>query len=301
MEYFASIIIRTRNRARLLSRTLQSLSNQTLDFESFEVIVVDDNSSDNTIEVCRSFRLDLPNLRTVSMDQHSGIGRAGNVGVQISQGDVLLFTDDDCIVNVDWIEKMVQALELEPIVMGTIKSPTDNRIKLCHNIEEFYPYFPGRKAGHVDFIAGANMGCRRSFFEELDGFRESGQMCEDMELILRARLLGYRPFFSPDVIVTHDPERTSFLQILRHSAFRASETIHLRQQYRSLLKTPFILSSPLLLLVCAPVIAFKVTAGVYLGNRRLTKYFWAAPMIYLLKLAWCWGAARSLWQHTSKI
>ena len=290
----ASVIIRTRNRAHLLSRALRSLALQTTGFETFEIIVVDDGSMDDTSDVCEKLKPDLPNMRYIPMKEHFGIGRAGNVGLKTAGGDLLLFTDDDCIVREDWVERMVGALAQEPIVVGLISSPTKNRSILCHNIDEFHPFLPGRRAGPVDFIAGANMGVRRSVLEELKGFRESGQMCEDMELILRARQRGYRPYFRPDVVVTHDPDRGAFLTVLRHSAFRASETIHLRNQYRSLLQTPFVFRSPLLLLTCGPVIALKVTAKIYLGNRRLAKYLWAAPVIYLLKLAWCWGAARSL-------
>ncbi|UCE19895.1 MAG: glycosyltransferase family 2 protein [Gemmatimonadota bacterium] len=300
MTGFISIIICTRDRAHILSRALRSLARQTVHFEKYEVIVVDDGSRDDTSEECERLRSELPNMKYVPAGEHVGTGRAGNIGLKSARGEFLAFTDDDCIVKEDWVERMTAALHQEPIIAGTIASPTENRMKLCHNIDEFHLFSPGRKAGPVDFIAGANMGLRRSVLEELNGFRESGQMCEDMELVLRARQKGYRPYFVPDILVTHDPDRSAFLPVLKHAALRASETVHLRNQYRSLLKTPFVIRSPLLLLACAPLIALKVTAGIYLDNRRLARYFWTAPVVYVLKLAWCWGAARSLRTHKSK-
>lgn len=259
--------------------------------------MVDDGSTDDTAEACNTVRSELPNMKYVPMGEHVGFSRAGNMGLRTARGDLLLFTDDDCIVQEDWVERMTAALDQEPIIAGTIASPTKNRMKLCHNIDEFHPFLPGRKAGPGNFIAGANMGFRRSVLEELNGFCESEQLCRDMELILRARQKGYQPYHAPDVVVTHDPDRTTFASVLSHSMFRASETIRLRVQYRSLLKTPFVLRSPILLLVCAPLLALKVTTGIYLSNWRLARYFWTVPFIYTLKLAWCWGAARSLWTH----
>ena len=300
MAGFASVIIRTRNRARFLRRVLRSLACQTADPEHFEIVVVNDGSEDNTDEECQRLQSALPNMRHLSMKRHVGFGRAGNMGFKETRGDVILFTDDDCIVKEDWVERMAAALDQNPIIAGAIASPTDKYIKLCHNIDEFHPFLLGRKSRPVKFIAGANMGFQRAIFEELKGFRVNGHLCQDMELILRARSLGYYPYFEAEAIVTHDPDRNTFAAALSHSAFRASETILLRKQYRSLLKTPVVLRSPLLLLAFAPLIALKVTTGIYFGNRRLIRHLWSVPVVYLLKLAWCWGAARSLWKRGKK-
>ena len=294
MSKFASVLISTRNRAHLLERALLSLARQTMKPEQFEIIVVDDGSTDNTAEVCERMHRELPNLRYIPVGAHVEIGLAGNIGIQSARGSLLLFTDDDCIAREDWVERMTVVLEQEPIIAGAIASPTSNHIKLCHNIAQFYPFMPDQKAGPVEFIAGANMGFSRSVLEELNGFGESRQLCEDMELILRARLKGYIAYFAPDAVVTHDPERTILAAVLRYSSEHASETVLLRNEYRSLLRTPFVLRSSTFLLLAAPVIALKVTLSIYLGNSHLIRYFWTAPVVYSLKLAWCWGAARGL-------
>jgi GT2 family glycosyltransferase len=291
---FVSVIIRTYNRAYPLKRVLNSLVHQTISTEQFEVVVVDDGSKDSTRDVCNMMQRKLPNLRYISSDTNNGLGSANNLGVRSARGDYILFIDDDCIAKEDWVERLSISLSREQIVAGAIASPVSNYIKLCHNIAEFHPFMPGRKARPVESIAGANMGFRRSVFEELNGSQEGRRCAEDMELILRARLKGYRIYFVPDAIVTHDHDRITMASIFRYSPKHASITILLRNQYRLLMRTPFVLRSPALILIAAPIIALKVTASIYLSNLCLLKHFWTAPMVFALKLAWCWGAARGL-------
>ena len=294
MKTFISVIICTYNRAPLLKRALTSLSRQTLKPEQFEVIVVDDGSDDNTAEVCAVMSHRMQNVKCISTGRNRGTGKAANLGVQSSKGGYLAFTDEDCIARDDWAERMGEALEKYPLVAGSVASPTSGFIKLCHNIAEFHPFMPGRKEGPAEFIAGANMGTRRSLFEEMNGFPDEYPMGPDMHFILKARQAGYQIHFIPDAVITHDHNRTSLSYIFRYSADHASETILLRNRYRLLLQTPFILRSPILILVAAPVIAFKVTADIYLRNMNNAKFIWTAPVVYALKLAWCWGAARGL-------
>ena len=294
MNDFVSIILCTYNRAPLLKRALQSIALQTLKPEQFEVVVVDDGSKDNTAEVCDAMARQLPNLRYMATEHNSGTGSAANLGIKSAKGDFLIFTDDDCIVREDWAANMRDALRKHPLVAGSIISPTSNFVKLCHNIAEFHPFMEGRKAGPIDFIAGANMGFRRFLFEELNGFPSLHTFAPDMRFILKARQAGYEIYFMPEAIITHDPDRTSLVDIFRYAAGHASETILLRNKYQVLLQTPFILRSPWLILAAAPVIALKVTASIYLGNIKNVRFLLTAPVVYALKLAWCWGAAHGL-------
>lgn len=295
----ASVIVCTYNRSELLKRLLGALAVQTAAPDSFEIIVVDDGSTDNTAEVYRSMMARMPHLKTFTMAGNSGLSAAGNRAVSEARGRFLLFTDDDCIPDPLWVEKMCETLKDSPIAVGAMVSPTSNYFKLCHNIAQFYPFMPGQKARQLDFIAGANMGFQRRVVEDIGQFRVD-TIITDMEYILRARQKGYSITYAPGAIITHDPPRVTFSDVLRYSAVHASHTILLRLQHREMLRTPFIFSSPLCILLTAPLIALKVTAGIYLGNRQFLRHPATIPTVYLIKLAWCWGAARGLMKSKRK-
>jgi len=189
---------------------------------------------------------------------------------------------------------MASALRDHPIVAGAIESPRDNVARLCHNIAEFHPFMPGRKSGDRDYIAGANMGFQRWLLEEIGGFEEGRKLASDMELIIRARMAGHQAFFEPKAKVIHEPNRVSLKKVFQYSSRHAKTTIVLRHRYQSFLRTPTILKSSALLILFAPLISLKVVMEIYLRNRTLLPLFWTAPVIYGLKLAWCWGASQGL-------
>jgi GT2 family glycosyltransferase len=122
---------------------------------------VDNGSRDNTAEVCDLMRRCLPNLKYVSTGINTGLAHARNEGVKAALGNYILFTDDDCVVDHNWVERMSAALDQEPIIAGAVASPTESYLKLCHNISQFHYFMPGQGKGPKDFIAGANMGLRR--------------------------------------------------------------------------------------------------------------------------------------------
>jgi GT2 family glycosyltransferase len=218
-------------------------------------------------------------MKYVSNGVNLGISCSRNRGIKSAEGEFILFTDDDCIANNDWVERMSAALEKEPVVAGAVESP---------------PFMPGCKPVKVEFIAGANMGFRRSVLDELGGFDEKVKTAEDIEFILRARSKGYRISLACDAVVTHKHDRATLGSVFGYSAKHASKTILLRNEYQTLLGTPFVLRSSFLTIMAAPVIALKVTLGIYMHNPRQARLFWTAPLVYALKLAWCWGAACGL-------
>jgi len=292
----ASVIICTYNRAELLQRALNALVRQTVPQQDFEVIVVIDGSTDDTAAVCNSMLADLPNMRVLAAPGNIGNASAANLGLKEAKADHILFTDDDCIPREDWVERLCAGLDQEPVVAGAIATLASDYFQLCHNMAQFYPFMPGRESGPGGFIAGANMGLRKEVFDRIGPFESGRRLGLDMELILRARRHGYRVWFASDAVVLHDPReaRTRLASIFRYSFKHAAATILLRLAYADVLNTPFVLRSPALLLLASPLIALKVTVNVFRGNRQLRSYLRTAPVIYLLKLAWCWGAMRGM-------
>jgi len=289
----ASVILCTYNRAHLLKRTLRSLARQTMAAEQLEVVVVDDGSSDGTAAVCERAGQSLSGMQYIPMSRNLGLAAAGNRGLRAARGDAFLFIDDDCIAQESWAERLTAALERHPLAAGAIQSPLSNYIKLGHNISQFHPFIERRREGWVRSIAGANMGIRRSLIEELGGFDERSEV-PDMELLFRAWAKGHLVHFVPGAVILHDPDRANLANVLKHASERASKMILLRNKHGSLLRTPYLLRSPDLILLAAPLIALAVTLEIYAKNPGLVRYSWTAPLVFAQKLAWCWGASQGL-------
>ncbi len=290
----ASVVICTYNRSKFLERLLESLSNQTMPSDLFETLVVDDSSSDDTTKVCKRFSSGILRLKYICTEKNSGLAKARNLGVAAVSSDFVLFTDDDCIPLQDWIEKTCYALEKHPIVAGAVDSTRSSYLRLSHDIAEFHGMMFNRKSQYIQCIAGANMAFRKDVLLHLNGFREELRLAQDMDLMIRAQIKGYRIFFEPGSRVTHHHDRKTISEIFGYSVRHAKATIALRNQYGEFLRTPFFLRSPYLTLLAAPFISLGVSIRIFLGTPGMLPFISTAPVVFGLKLAWCWGATRGL-------
>src|SRR5437763_3198225 len=110
-----SIIIPTRNRATILARLLESLTQ--LRFDSWGAIVVDDGSTDDTAQVVDGFReRGLPVAYYYQPWQKMGAAR--NLGLAHATGEIIAFTDDDCIVDPSWLQALAAAFDAHPEALG---------------------------------------------------------------------------------------------------------------------------------------------------------------------------------------
>jgi hypothetical protein len=289
-----AVIVCSRNRGERLERTLSALHEQSYPADRFEIVVVDDASEDDARERVKALSGTMPNLKLVALPERRGTAGARNAGVESCSAKYLLFTDDDCVPARDWVARTRAALESEGIVAGAVGSFPGGYFALCHDVAQFYGFMPCRESGRVELIAGANMGIRREVLDRVGGFRQPTPHAEDIDFILRAREAGYSPWFAADAVVLHDHRRTTLGELIHYAADHAESTILLRRRHAELLKTPFVLRSPTLLIAAAPLIALKVSAGIFLNGNGMSRLWRTAPVVYLTKLAWCIGAARAL-------
>lgn len=294
MTVSVSVIICTYNRGGLLKRTLESLAGQTFPLESFEIIVVDDGSTDDTAEVCATFQADWPNFKYIRNSINSGQACARNLGIDSARGNHLLFTDDDCIVSNHWVERLNDYLSREDIVAGSIACDSSIYLEISENIGIFHAFMPGRKAGRTEFIPVANMSFRRSVFDKLKGFNPCLLRSDDLEIMLRARQNGYRAFFAPDAWVRHASNRKRLSSVFRHSFNQGRSAILLRLKYAKLLSTPGVAHSAVAMILFGPLLALKVCLDIYLKNSFARMRFFTFPIVYCMKYCWCLGAAREL-------
>jgi len=297
-----SVVVTTYNRASLLNRLLQALSEQTLPAASFEVVVVIDGSTDESEQICRKWEDSLPLMKIIKFPENRGQAAAANVGWRRATGRCIAFTDDDCLPDKDWLSKLCAAVEHCGIAGGAVKSPRRPYFVLCHNIAQFHAYSPSRRGDPPLLLAGANMGLRRTVLEHLGGFdvSEDYSLAPDMAFSLAARRAGYTIHFVPEALVCHAPERPDFYSLISYAAAHARCTVLLRLRYAAELRTPRMLVSSALLRLTAPFVALRVTVGIFWRDPALRRSLHTLPAVYIAKLAWCFGAAAELSERRKK-
>jgi cellulose synthase/poly-beta-1,6-N-acetylglucosamine synthase-like glycosyltransferase len=207
---FASVIIPVKNGAEVLPACLSGLARQTIPVSNFEVIVVDDGSTDQTTEVVKRTveswtKTNGPRLRLI-LEQSVGAAAARNRGVAASHGEILFFTDADCEPADDWLETVLNLFEDPEItgVTGRYNTRQSSIIaKLCQvEFENRYNYV--RNFETIDFLFTHSAAVRKDAFNEVGGFDirmpNSG---EDLEFAYKLIRADKKLVFSNQAVVFH--------------------------------------------------------------------------------------------------
>lgn len=158
-----SIIVPTYNREKLLIKCLDSLIKQRFPKKSYEIIVVNDGSTDNTEHVIKTLKKENSNIKYFTIN-HSGQGAARNIGLREAKGRFIAFTDDDCVVEKNWLKKIENRFEKTDAdaVGGSIINPTNKYVAWAQYILNFSSWFPERKKGYVKDIPTANISYKKA-------------------------------------------------------------------------------------------------------------------------------------------
>lgn len=206
----ASIVIPAYNAEKLLPECLRSLADQTIPSDQYEIIVVDDGSTDGTARVAASF----PGVRVVSQ-KNQGPAAARNLGAKEARAEIILFTDSDCVPENDWMERMLGPFEVDPKLAGDKgRYLTRQRGLAARFVQAEYQdkYRLLEKHREIDFIDTYSAGFRRETFLRYGGYDTSFPVAcaEDVELSFRMSNGGERMVYVPDAIVYHHhPDRWS--------------------------------------------------------------------------------------------
>ncbi len=196
-----SVIVPAYNAARYLDGCLRALRDQDLPSSEYEVIVVDDGSTDDTSAVAEA-----AGARVIRIG-HSGPAAARNAGLQAARGEIVLFTDADCEPVPHWARTLAEALA-QPEVVGAKGTYLTRQRELIARFaqveyEERYARMAGRD--RIDFVDTYSAGYRRSVILANGGFDSTFQepTVEDQELSFRLAAKGYRLVFAPQAQVYH--------------------------------------------------------------------------------------------------
>lgn len=219
MKVRISAIICTHNRADYLKKAIQSLADQTLPREQYEVVVVDNGSTDDTKAIVESFE-HFENLRYI-YEPTLGLSQARNTGWQNARGEHIAFLDDDAIACPEWLERIVAALETvhprpgsvggKVVPIWEVERPAWLPKELeAHLTIVDWAELPTFLTEDYQFLAGTNVAYPRHILDEVGGFstslgRKASNLLSNEEILLKRQLKrrNQATYYDPDICVYH--------------------------------------------------------------------------------------------------
>jgi len=197
----ASIIIPTFNSALRIGNCLDALLQHTQG-RDVEILVVNDGSTDDTADVVRRY----PTVRLMNQ-ANAGPAAARNRGAMECSGQVLVFTDDDCIATPGWLDSMLEPFQQPEVVgvKGAYRTRQKSLLARFVQIEYEDRYRLMNSADSIDFVDTYSAAFRRDRFFEMSGYDTSFPVAcaEDIELSYRMSNAGWKMKFAPEAIVYH--------------------------------------------------------------------------------------------------
>jgi cellulose synthase/poly-beta-1,6-N-acetylglucosamine synthase-like glycosyltransferase len=197
-----SIIVPAYQAAGVIGICVRALNHQTVLRERYEIIVVNDSSTDETAEIAREAGAD-----RVLTCAHGGPAAARNAGIEAARGRIVLFTDADCEPSPEWLERMTAPFA-DPQVMGVkgaYQTQQRGLIARLVQLEFEIRYERMARLPQIDFIDGYAAAYRRALLDEYGGFDVAYPIpsAEDVDLSFRLAKAGHRLVFVPEAWVWH--------------------------------------------------------------------------------------------------
>lgn len=206
-----SIIICTYNRSKYLHYALESLVNQTEEKNNFEVLVIDNNSSDNTKDIFDQFKDKLP--VKYFLEKKQGLSHARNRGIKESKYNLVAFLDDDAKAHKDWVKKGLQVADREKAeIFGGPIFPYYETDKVKWFKDEYEIRNNGDNPRYLDkgYLSGSNIFFNKDIFNKIGLFDPEYGMKgdkisvgEETKLQNLANELNIKRFYHPELLVYH--------------------------------------------------------------------------------------------------
>ena len=207
-----SIIIITYNGKQLLEKCLESLFK--INYNNFEVIIVDNNSTDSTIEFITK---NYPSIIIIKLDSNKGFAEPNNIGTKTAKGEYFLFLNNDTVVTPNFISNMIKVMEMDRtigICQSLLLKPDESIDSSGDFIDKLGIVYNSttkiKEIRNISSARGASMLIQKRIFNELGGFDKKFFFSfEDVDLGWRTWILGYRVVIVPNSIVYHSPGTTT--------------------------------------------------------------------------------------------
>lgn len=225
-----SVVVPVHNEAQHLGDQLAALAAQTFD-APWEVIVVDNGSSDASPDIVRDFQTRMPNLRLDHAPTAKGAGEARNHGVARSRASMLAFVDGDDVVDRGWLAAIVDGLRQHDVVTGHNDLVRLNPPHIRSYAETIRR---ARRVGGVSVVAGGNFGVRRAVWEALGGLTDDLGIGEDVDFGVRAHTAGMTVEYIDDAIVYRRLPDTAVGVFRQHRGYGRAQVL-VRDRHASIL------------------------------------------------------------------
>jgi GT2 family glycosyltransferase len=308
-----SIIIPTKDRAGELRQALLSLNNLRYYQDALEIIVVDDGSQDDTKNAVEQMMPKFNFKLVYYFQDHLGISAAKNKGIELSFGDIIVTTDDDCLFEPDWLKKLISPFESSKIgaAGGPDKSFMNNNF-LAKAIDFAFSSFLGSGGIHGRYFKniclgkfypmGCNMAIPRKVLDEVGLFDVSLAPGEETDLSHRIEAVGYVLKLIPEAFVWHKG-RNTLTGFFRQAFTRGCARVEIIRRHMKFAEFIYFFPALAVFLGCIliilgiffklPLLIFMILSGFYstllvfsgilaLATHKQIKYFFTVPLLILL-------------------
>lgn len=176
-----TVIIPAYNEEKLIGRCIEALMRQTLPRDKYEILVIDNNSTDKTSETAR-----LAGAKVIYYDERKGASPSRNYGTLKANGDIIAYTDADSIPRNDWLETAYSLMQNRKFMcLGGQVLPTGKSMIMEFIFSSYNILALVNQIFHISLIWGPNMIVRKKTFMQINGFKSSLKKCEDWDLVMR--------------------------------------------------------------------------------------------------------------------
>lgn len=185
------------NSKTTISRCIKSLKSQSIPKDTFEIIVVDDGSTDGSVDYARKAGAD-----KIIVSKHGGTGQTRNRGFKEAKGKILASLDSDCEAENGWLETITKELKKYDAITGPIKNGIDNPISWAEYLLQFSEFNEYKKKSKIRFLPGCNQALTRESYDLAGGF--NNPVSSDDVFFGRAlELAGKSCYFVPEMKICH--------------------------------------------------------------------------------------------------
>lgn len=225
-----SLIIPAYNSEKTITFCLNAALGQSISKDIYEVIVIDDGSTDNTAEFVSRY-----NEIKLIRQKNQGPAVARNRGAREAQGEILVFTDSDCNIDAEFIENIGSQFEKFPQIVGvqgSYKTKQKEFVARFGQVEIETRYIKMSQNKYIDFIGTYAAAYRANIFHKYGGFDTSFPAAcgEDAEFSYRLNEDGHKLVFSPQAFVYHQHPST-LKQYLRTKFYRGFWRVRLHKKH----------------------------------------------------------------------